>query len=299
VNYSALHAAVLQWYGEQGRDLPWRRTRDPYRVLVSEMMLQQTQVDRVLSKYAEFLSRFPTFADLAAAPDAEVIRAWQGLGYNLRAVRLQRIARQVVDRFGGKLPNTIPELLSLDGIGPYTAGAVATFAFGLPEPILDTNVRRVLGRIMLGPEGPRSTPTTLWTLAREALPSDNVYDWNQALMDLGARVCLERRPTCLLCPAQPWCASAGKVVPTLRERPAEYVTRPQAPFAGSTRYYRGRIVERLRALEADAELTLEQLGAAVKPDFTADDLPWLRGLVDRLARDGLLRIGLTGAVRLP
>src|SRR6185437_5072573 len=149
-------------------------------------MLQQTQVDRVLPKYGEFLARFPTFAGLAAAPDADVIRAWQGLGYNLRAIRLQRIARQVVEQYAGNLPNTLPELLGLDGIGPYTAGAVACFAFGLPEPILDTNVRRVLGRIVLGPEGTKSAPGVLWALARETLPADNVYDWNQALMDLGA-----------------------------------------------------------------------------------------------------------------
>ena len=299
MSYGAIHAAVLQWYGESGRDLPWRRTRDPYRVLVSEMMLQQTQVDRVLPKYADFLAQFPTFADLASAPDAAVIRAWQGLGYNLRAVRLQRIARQVMERHAGRLPDTLPELLSLDGIGPYTAGAVACFAFGLPEPVLDTNVRRVLVRIVLGPDGPRSAPTALWALAREALPTEAAYDWNQALMDLGARVCLERRPMCLLCPAQPWCAAAGKVASTVRERPADYAARLQTPFTGSTRYYRGRIVERLRGVESGEEISLEQLGAAVKSDFTADDLPWLRDLTVRLAKDGLLKIGETGAVRLP
>ncbi|MGH2346903.1 MAG: A/G-specific adenine glycosylase [Chloroflexota bacterium] len=299
MSYEALHAAVLQWYGTQGRDLPWRHTRDPYRVLVSEMMLQQTQVDRVLPKYAEFTARFPSFADLAAAPDAEVIRAWQGLGYNLRAVRLHRIAKQVVERYGGMLPATLPELLTLAGIGPYTAAAVACFAFGLPEPVLDTNVRRVLGRIALGPDGPRAAPTTLWALARRMLPRDAAYDWNQALMDLGARVCLERRPMCLICPAQPWCAAAGKVTPTVRERPADYITRRETPFAGSSRYYRGRIVDRLRAVQSGDALSLEQLGAAIKADFTEADLPWLHNLVDRLAQDGLVGITADGRARLP
>lgn len=299
MSYEALHAAVLQWYGEQGRDLPWRHTRDPYRVLVSEMMLQQTQVDRVLPKYDEFLARFPGFAELAAAPDAEVIRAWQGLGYNLRAVRLHRIAKQVVERYEGTLPNTLPELLTLAGIGPYTAAAVACFAFGLPEPVLDTNVRRVLGRIALGPDGPRAAPATLWALARRALPTEAAYDWNQALMDLGARVCLERRPMCLVCPAQPWCAAAGKITATLRERPAEYATRRQAPFTGSSRYYRGRIVERLRAPQPGEALPLGQLGAAIKTDFSEADLPWLRKLVEGLAKDGLVAFDSADTVRLP
>ncbi len=264
------------------------------------MMLQQTQVDRVLPKYHAFLERYPGFAALAAAPTAEVIRAWQGLGYNLRAVRLQRIARQVVEQHGGQLPDNVPGLLALDGIGRYTACAVACFAFERSEPVLDTNVRRVLGRIALGPDGPKTaTPATLWELAEQALPAQDAYNWNQALMDLGARVCLERNPSCLICPAQPWCASAGRIAPVLRERAASYTTRRQAPFTGSSRYYRGRIVERLRALEPGQTLDLAALGPAIKPDFAEGDLPWLHGLVAGLERDGLLVTGPDGTVRLP
>lgn len=297
MRYPDLHAAVLRWYGEQGRDLPWRHTRDPYRVLVSEMMLQQTQVDRVLPKYAEFLDRFPTFAALAAAPSAEVIRAWQGLGYNLRAIRLHRIAQQVVEQHEGELPPDLDALRALNGIGPYTAAAVACFAFGLPEPVLDTNVRRVLGRIALGPDGPAAPPATLWSLAREALPPQAAYDWNQALMDLGARICLERRPQCLLCPAQPWCQAAGRIT-AMHERPAPYAAK-QGPFSGSSRYYRGRIVEYLRGLEPGATVPAAILGPAIKADFADPDLPWLRDLLTGLVRDGLAVVDEDGRVRLP
>jgi A/G-specific adenine glycosylase len=298
--WNDLHVAILRWYRESGRDLPWRATRDPYAVLVSEIMLQQTQVDRVLPKYQAFLARFPDFASLAAAPAAEVIRAWQGLGYNRRAVRLQRIAQEVVERYGGTLPDTVSGLLELDGIGRYTAAAVACFAFGKPEPVLDTNVRRVLGRIALGPDGPLSaTPATLWKLAEEALPEPDAYDWNQALMDLGARVCLERNPTCLLCPARQWCASAGRIGSSVRERSAVYTAKPAPSFTGSSRYYRGRIVERLRALASGETITLSALGPSVRPGYGADDEEWLGGLVDGLARDGLLERRADGAISLP
>jgi A/G-specific adenine glycosylase len=295
-----LHAAILGWYHESGRDLPWRGTSDAYAVLVSEVMLQQTQVDRVLPKYQAFLACFPNFAALAAAPPADVIRAWQGLGYNRRAVRLQRIAKEVIARFSGRLPDTVAGLLALDGIGRYTAAAIACFAFGRPEPVLDTNVRRVLGRIVLGPDGPATaSPAALWKLAEEALPPGDAYDWNQALMDLGARVCLERNPTCLVCPARQWCASAGRVGVTLRERSARYSVKAPARFTGSSRFYRGRIVEQLRGLAPGATLPLSALGSAVRPEFGADDEPWLLDLVSGLARDGLLVIGPDRSVSLP
>ena len=295
-----LHTAILAWYHEQGRDLPWRRTHDPYAILVSEMMLQQTQVDRVLPKYAQWLATYPDFAALAAAPTADVIRAWQGLGYNLRAVRLQRIAIQVMEQHGGHLPGTVEGLLALDGIGPYTAAAVACFAFERAEPVLDTNVRRVLGRIARGPEAPRTLSVSAqWDLARQALPPEHAYDWNQALMDLGARVCTEAGPRCLLCPARTWCASAGQVGRAVRERQAPYGPKRETPFAGSTRYYRGRIVERLRLLPPGRTSTLSELGAAIRPDYTETDLPWLRSLVERLERDGLLAIREGEMVSLP
>ena len=195
-------ARLLAWYVVEGRaTLPWRHTRDPYAVLVSEIMLQQTQVERVLPKYAEFLARFPSFERLAAAQVAEAIQTWRGLGYNMRAVRLWRVARQVVEEHGGRLPGTVEGLMALAGIGRYTAGAIACFAFGLPVATVDTNIRRVLWRVFRGieparwPEGVAARHEAL-ALAEWALPPDRAYDWQQALMDLGATVCGSRRPAC-------------------------------------------------------------------------------------------------------
>jgi A/G-specific adenine glycosylase len=210
--------ALRAWYRAAGRDLPWRHTRDPYAVLVSEVMLQQTQVERVLPKYREFLERFPTLEALAAAPTADVIRAWAPLGYNVRAVRLWEIARQAVARFGGSLPPTLDGLLELKGIGRYTAGAVACFALGLPVATVDTNIRRVLWRVFRGiepaewPSGMAAARTAL-ALAEWALPRDpaGAYDWQQALMDLGATICGARRPACEHCPLTTECAAYAEV----------------------------------------------------------------------------------------
>jgi A/G-specific adenine glycosylase len=207
---------LLAWYASHGRDLPWRHTRDPYAVLVSEVMLQQTQVDRVLPKYHEFLARFPTLAALGAAPIADVIRAWSPLGYNVRAVRLHAIARQAVADFDGALPGTLAGLLALKGIGRYTAGAIACFAFGLPVATVDTNIRRTLWRVFRGiepapwPAGQAATRAAL-ELAEWALPADHAYAWQQALMDLGATLCTSRRPVCERCPLAGDCAALAEV----------------------------------------------------------------------------------------
>lgn len=201
---SDLHAALLDWYARHRRDLPWRRTRDPYAILLSEVMLQQTQVHRVIPKYHEFLARFPTFCALASTPLAEVIRRWAPLGYNRRAVRLHRIARAVVERYDGALPSDPQTLLALEGIGPYTAAAVACFAFGHDVPVLDTNVRRVLSRVLYGPEPP--PPADLRQTAQAILPAGRAPDWNQALMDLGATAASPASPTA---PSAPSSASAA------------------------------------------------------------------------------------------
>lgn len=197
--------SLLRWYRRHGRHgLPWRKTRDPYKVLVSEIMLQQTQVDRVIPKYKEFLARYPTVKALAGAPVKEVRRAWYPLGYNIRPYRLHSIARETVARYGGRLPDESGALLAFDGIGPYTAGAVRAFAFGHDAPILDTNVRRVLHRVFFGS---RSRPTTarLWQLSAALLPKGRTYDFNQALMDFGALVCTARTPQCAICPMRGFC----------------------------------------------------------------------------------------------
>jgi A/G-specific adenine glycosylase len=198
---------LLDWYGRHRRDLPWRRTRDPYHVLVSEIMLQQTQVDRVVPKYHEFLGRYPTLADLAAADVDDVRRTWYPLGYNVRPVHLHGIAREAIARYGGRLPDDERALRGLRGIGRYTAGAVRSFAFGRRAPILDTNVRRVLGRVFHGRDGRRLATAGLWRLSELLLPRGRVYDFNQALMDFGATWCTPRKPLCLPCPMRGFCRS--------------------------------------------------------------------------------------------
>ncbi len=199
--------ALLAWYDRHRRDLPWRRTRDPYHVLVSEIMLQQTQVERVVPKYHEFLARYPTLADLAAADIEEVRRVWRPLGYNVRPVHLHGIARESVARYGGTLPADDRALRALKGIGRYTAGAVRAFAFGHRAAILDTNVRRVLGRVFHGRDGRRLAAAALWRLAEALLPRGRVYDFNQGLMDFGATWCTPRTPLCLPCPMRGFCRS--------------------------------------------------------------------------------------------
>ena len=203
----AFRRRLLTWYRRHHRDLPWRKTTDPYKILVSEMMLQQTQVDRVIPKYHEFVARYPTFEALADALPRDVKRAWYPLGYNIRPLRLHSIARETVERYGGKLPEEPEQLLQFKGIGRYTAGAVATFAYGKAAPILDTNVARVLHRVFIGEGEVKKNSAHLWALAGRLIPKKGVYDFNQGLMDLGAMICTARRPACLLCPVSRVCRS--------------------------------------------------------------------------------------------
>jgi A/G-specific adenine glycosylase len=200
---------LLAWYATHGRDLPWRRTRRPYRILVSEIMLQQTQVDRVRPKYHEFLRRYPSMRRLAEAEVDDVRRLWYPLGYNVRPLRLHAIARETLARYGGRLPADAEKLRGLPGIGRYTAGAILSFAFGRDEPVLDTNVRRVLGRVFLGPRRLARVrgEKAFWDLAAALVPRGRGYDFNQALMDFGATWCTPRRPRCARCPMRSFCAS--------------------------------------------------------------------------------------------
>ena len=198
---------LLTWYRRHGRDLPWRRTDDPYHILVSEIMLQQTQVDRVLPKYHEWLDKYPSLAALADAAPDEVTRTWYPLGYNIRPQRLQWIAREAVTKYGGELPSDEATLRSFKGIGAYPAGAIRSFAFRERAAILDTNVARVLLRIFLGGGDAKAhaTKRRLWTVSEALVPRRQVFDFNQALMDFGATVCVARKPACLVCPMQTIC----------------------------------------------------------------------------------------------
>src|SRR6266513_4396644 len=200
---------LLEWYRKNGRDLPWRQTRDPYSILVSEVMLQQTQVDRVLPKYHEWLEKYPTLGALAAAPEDEVAETWRPLGYNIRPRRLHAIARESVSRYGGRLPSDRETLLSFKGIGAYTAGAIRSFAFRERAAILDTNVARVLFRMFVRRGDPKAHAMKkhLWAISETVVPHKHVFDFNQALMDLGATVCVARKPKCELCPMTSLCSS--------------------------------------------------------------------------------------------
>jgi len=200
---------LLRWYARHKRDLPWRKTRDPYAVLVSEVMLQQTQVDRVIPKYREFLTKYPTVRALAQAKPDEVRATWYPLGYNARPLRLHAIARESLARYGGKIPDALDGLMALEGVGRYTAGAVLSFAFRKDAPIVDTNVRRVLQRVFGVSGNPARAPVSrrLWRLAEEVIPRGRGYVFNQALMDFGATVCTARKPACLLCPMRTFCAA--------------------------------------------------------------------------------------------
>ena len=303
--------SLLTWYAAEQRNLPWRTTSDPYAILVSEIMLQQTQVDRVLPKYQQFLATFPTLADLAAAPAADVISAWIPLGYNMRAIRLQSIARQVIEEYQGRIPDTIDELLKLKGVGRYTAGAIACFAYHKQVATVDTNIRRVLHRIFLGLEHPepKANDAQMLDLAEQVLPQDEAYNWNQALMDLGATICTSNNPQCTRCPLQETCQAytdmrqyslfpSGTVLRQLRKVAEKKTSYQTQPFTSSNRYFRGRIVAILRSLPPDERIPLGQLGPRIKPEFCADDLPWLQQIVAGLVRDGLLDSADNG-VRLP
>ncbi len=188
--------------GRHGRDLPWRKTDDPYHILVSEIMLQQTQVDRVLPKYSEWLDKYPSLHALADAPEKDVTGTWYPLGYNIRPKRLQTIAREAVARYDGQLPSDEATLLSFKGIGAYTAGAIRSFAFRQRAAILDTNVARVLFRVFVEKGDPKghAMKRQLWKISEMLVPVRHTFDFNQALMDLGAMVCTARNPKCLVCP---------------------------------------------------------------------------------------------------
>jgi len=276
-------AVLLAWYARVRRPLPWRETRDPYALLVSEVMLQQTQAARVVPYFEAFLARFPDPAALAAAPVRDVLAAWSGLGYNRRALALQAAAREVAAR------GWPDDLTVLPGVGPYTAAAVAAFAWGAPRAAVDVNAKRVIERW----DGRRRTPRALAERAAALLPPGEVATWNQAMMELGATVCTARAPRCDTCPVAAWCASVGAPA-AAAGRPraagravAEAAGRSRAPkrarFEDTDRWARGRIVAAL-------------LDGAPLPALEPERLE--RALAG-LARDGLIVRDAAGAPALP
>ena len=229
--YPNLRPVILEGLPSVQRDLPWRRSRDPWEILVSELMLQQTQVARVLPKYAAFLDRFPTVASCAEGSVGEVVTLWKGLGYNRRAVNLHRCASRVVADHGGSIPDSLDRLLDLPGIGPYTARAILAFAFERDVAVVDTNVGRVLARQV----GHQLRPAEVQALADDLVPAGRGWAWNQAMLDHGALVCTKRNPQCGACAVAQTCVWRG-----VGEDPAvgsAAVSTPQSRFAGSCLLY--------------------------------------------------------------
>ena len=290
----AIQDALIAWFGEHGRELPWRRTRDPYKILVSEIMLQQIQVARAIPFYLTFLDRFPTVEDLAAAPLAEVIRVWGDLGRYRRLVNLHRTAKRIVEEFGATFPRDVETLRTFPGVGPYTAGAVACFAFEQDVAFLDTNSRRVLRRLFVGADVPETSASDreLLALARRVVPAGRGWVWNQTLIEFGALHCTARRPACATCPIQEPCRAHPGIVsgPAERRRSAE--AKRASLYEGTNRYYRGRVLAALRELPDDepAALDLRELGTRLRPEFSDDELPWIYEVVESLRKDGLAAV---------
>jgi A/G-specific adenine glycosylase len=286
---SETRTRVLGWFAEEGRDLPWRATRDPYRVLVAEVLAQQTQAARAAAAWPRFLERFPDVPALAAAAPAEVLRAWQGLGYNRRALALRRTAQAVVER--GGWPGTVEELTGLPGVGPYTARALACFALEQPVAPVDTNVARVLARSLTGADPAQLTPAARQRLADRAMAPDDPWAWSSALMDVGALHC-RPRPRCHGCPLEPSCRwrALGPAAPPPRPR-------SQAPFASSDRRWRGAVVRALAG--APDGLDLAALADAVSAAAAGRPAGWFDALLARLETEGMVATGADGRLRLP
>jgi len=282
-----MQAAVLRWYAAHGRDLAFRSTSEPWAVLVSEVMAQQTQATRAADAWTGFLARYPTPATMAAAAPAEVIRAWRGLGYNRRALALQRAARVIVDEHDGRVPDDLDALVRLPGVGPYTARAVLAIAFGRPVAALDVNIGRVLGRAFgIDAGSARHRQAAADTL----VPTDRAADWTHALMDVGAMCCRPAEPRCDECPLRTWCRYASGAPTTASARTRKPTS---APFPATTRWLRGRILDRLRDARDDAWVRFDS-------EIGEHPLAAVREALDSLAADGMIDLDHDrGLARLP
>lgn len=282
LSIDAVQRLVLQWYGSEQREFPWRAEHpDPYVVLVSEVMLQQTQTSRVAELLPVFLQKYPTVQALAQAGTADIIKAWKGLGYNSRALRLRECARAIVERFGGKLPRTAEELITLPGIGPYTSHAIAVFAFHADITVLDVNLRRVYSRYAAAQQ--RSIDilpdSELHRIAAALQPKGSASSWNQALMDIGSQFCKAHSPRCGSCPLSEQCASAHRIVTVRKPRRTEpsYRDTPR-------RIWRGRVLDLLR--ESASGYTAAAIAKRLIPQPEPSDVSWMESVAGDLVRDG-------------
>lgn len=296
-----LRVALRTWFALHGRPLTFRVEPDAWGVVVSEVMAQQTQISRVEPAWAAFMERFPTPAALAAASPAAVLRQWAGMGYNRRALNLQAAAAAIEERHGGRVPATVPELEALPGVGPYTARAVAAIAYGVPVAAVDTNVRRVVGRVLVGhgahgDPGEPLRPNVLQAAADALVDPADPGGWTHAVMDIGATLCRPATPRCEACPLAAWCRRAAQgdagVAHTVGAGRRRAAPDPGVPFPRTRRWLRGRIVERLRGLPEGAWTLIEGPIGEHDPDAVA-------AAVADLIAEGLIEARPDGAVRLP
>ncbi len=289
---------LLAWYDRHARQFIWREHKDsdsapdPYVVLVSEVMLQQTQTARVQEKLPLFLQLFPSVQVLSAADNATIIKAWEGMGYNSRALRLRDCARVVTERHEGAIPSTRDELLALPGIGAYTASAILAFAYHKDIAVLDVNIRRVYSRLLapMPTTADVADEKTIHDFAESVYPRGKASRWHQAVMDIGALFCTARAPKCSVCPLRELCASAG----TMREKQKE--KRPEPSWQGvPNRIWRGRIVQILRGVDAEQSVTVSEITAQLFPttlfqDEESEQAEWLLKLLNGLERDGMIEL---------
>lgn len=293
-------STILRWYRTHKRNLPWRRTQNPYRIFISELMLQQTQVERVIPKYHAFLKRFPHWNALATATTAELIRAWTGLGYNRRALYAREAARTVVHT---GIPSSEHEWRKLKGVGPYMAAALTEFVNHIRSLVMDTNVRRVVGRLMLGKPFPGlEDDKRIFAALKKLTPQTAQHaELPHAFMDFGSAVCTSRAPLCLSCPLRTQCKAAKTFLAargkTLRRTPAKITERIHRDKSYPDRIYRGRILSRV---QTHGPLSLQACGPRIDPNFDPiADSQWLRDMAERLVKDGLLRWKSKDILALP
>lgn len=285
-NTTHIRNALLRWYRATARQFPWRTpTPDSYVVLVSECMLQQTQASRIAERLPQFLEEFPSIRHLATASNAHIIRQWRGLGYNSRALRLRDAARIIVEYHGGIVPSSVDTLKTLPGLGPYTAAAIACFAYNRAVVVLDVNIRRVYSRLTrrMATTSDVLDPTTLQSVAEALIPPRRAAAWHHAVMDLGATICTARSPQCNQCPLSHYCPSKGAMAYVPKQK------RTEPSFRGEpNRLWRGRIVEALRGVDdgtSDRRLFRAVTGT---PLHDTNDREWFRGILAALRRDGIV-----------
>ena len=290
--------SILTWYGTNQRSVPWRRIDiSPYEVVISEFMLQQTQVSRVAEKLPEFLKKFPTIFDLARAPKAEVIIAWQGLGYNRRALQLHELAKEIVTKYNGIIPTTKEEIRSLPGVGSYMTGSILSFAYNLPEPAIDVNVRRIFLRYFeckdQGLPMSKKEEDVLFKLVLKTIPHNKSCNFHNALMDFGSLVCLRAKPLCSICPLQKTChffpryQAHGSTALYVAEKKQEKGISENGKHIPN-RIFRGRIIEWVRKNNG-VETTLSELGHSIKKDYQNKEETWLLSLCEKLEEEGFVK----------